>query len=98
MRRECDTGHAALRQGHAVWRNAVLLARHQPSNLSEHPERRTIMKLSLWKRRLLAGLMTLSVVGGSLAIFTAGDAAAGGGPVCFELDGSDCFRTPPKPK
>jgi len=34
------------------------------------------MKLAGWKRTLLAGLVTLSVVGTPLATFTAGHAAA----------------------
>jgi hypothetical protein len=35
------------------------------------------MKLATWKRALLAGLLTLSVAGGSLAPVVAGHAAAG---------------------
>jgi hypothetical protein len=55
------------------------------------------MKLAFWKRALLAGLLTLSVAGGSLATFTAGDAAAGSGPpACIPVlnppGGWDCER------
>lgn len=50
------------------------------------------MKLALWKRTMLAALMALSVVGGSLATFSAEHAAAqeicvrskAGLNVCFE--------------
>ncbi len=40
------------------------------------------MKLATWKRALLAGLLTLSVAGGSLAPVVAGHAAARSDPDC----------------
>lgn len=53
------------------------------------------MKLAGWKRALLAGLMTVSVAGGSLATFTAGDAAAGGGSstgMCYPIGQGDIYE------
>lgn len=38
------------------------------------------MTLAIWKRALLAGLLTLGVAGGTLAPLVAGHAAAGGRP------------------
>ena len=52
------------------------------------------MKLARWHRAALAGLMALSVAGGSLAPFVAGHAAAREGWTCVRApDGSRfCVR------
>jgi hypothetical protein len=53
------------------------------------------VKLAGWKRVLLSGLMTLSVLGGSLATFTAGNAAAGGGSstgMCYPIGHGDIYE------
>jgi hypothetical protein len=44
------------------------------------------MKLTLWKRSVLAGLLTLSVAGGTLAPVVAGHAAAGWHKCVYDED------------
>jgi hypothetical protein len=49
------------------------------------------MKLAGWKRALLAGLLTLSVAGGTFAPMVAGPAAAGG---CWKQGSDVCCPAP----
>ena len=49
------------------------------------------MQLATWKRTVLAGLLTLSVAGSSLAPAVAGHAAAGG---CWLVKGEICCPAP----
>ncbi|MGE0543613.1 MAG: hypothetical protein AB7R89_25905 [Dehalococcoidia bacterium] len=58
------------------------------------------MKLAVWKRTVLAGLLALIVAGGSLATFTASNASAaritGDGYVCIGSGSSwVCHATKP---
>ncbi len=53
------------------------------------------MKLAGWKRAVLAGLMTVTVVGGSLATFTAGDAAAFQREWCYPVGAGDIYECVP---